>query len=64
MPTYHIQHVSLRPDAAFFLPGTPGVEIHASVRPLPGETVIEKHFPNSFRDTGLQEALACRGERS
>ena len=35
------------------------MEIHASLAPLPGETVIEKHFPNSFRDTGLQESLAA-----
>jgi nicotinamidase-related amidase len=58
-PTYHIQHVSVRPGAPFFLPGTPGVEIHELIAPLPGEMVIEKHFPNSFRDTGLQEMLAA-----
>ncbi len=29
--------------------------------PLPGETVIEKHFPNSFRDTGLKEKLDDAG---
>ncbi len=28
-PTYHIQHVSTREGAAFFLPDTPGVQIHA-----------------------------------
>lgn len=59
--TYHIQHVSLRQGASFFLPGTPGVEIHGSIAPLPGEMVIEKHFPNSFRDTGLPEVLAAAG---
>ena len=58
-PTYHIQHVSLRQGAPFFLPGTPGVEIHESSAPLPGESVIEKHFPNSLRETGLQERLAA-----
>ena len=58
-PTYHIQHVSTRPGAPFFLPGTPGVEIQARLASLPGETVIEKHFPNSFRDTGLQEHLSA-----
>lgn len=57
--TYHIQHVSLRQGAPFFVPGTPGVEIHGLIAPLPGETVVEKHFPNSFRDTGLQERLAA-----
>ncbi len=60
-PTYHIQHVSLRKGAPFFLPDTPGVEIHGSIAQLPGETVIEKHFPNSFRDTGLKERLTAAG---
>ena len=60
-PTYHIQHVSMRKGASFFLPDTPGVEIHPSIMPLSGETVIEKHFPNSFRDTGLKEVLAAAG---
>lgn len=60
-PTYHIQHVSIRKGAPFFLPGTPGVEIHASLAPRPGEAVVEKHFPNSFRDTGLSEILAVAG---
>ena len=27
------------------------------MRPRPGETVIEKNFPNSFRGTNLQEHL-------
>jgi nicotinamidase-related amidase len=58
-PTYHIQHVSIREGATFFLPGTPGVQIHASIAPRQGETVINKHFPNSFRDTGLKERLAA-----
>jgi nicotinamidase-related amidase len=57
----HVQHVALGPDAAFFRPHTPGVEIHASVRPLPGETLIRKHYPNAFRETGLMEALRTAG---
>jgi nicotinamidase-related amidase len=60
-PTYHIQHVSRRKGAPFFLPDTPGVAIHEVIAPRPGETVIEKHFPNSFRDTGLQERLTAAG---
>lgn len=60
-PTYHIQHVSLRKGAPFFLPDTPGVAIHELIAPRPGETIIEKHFPNSFRETGLQERLAAGG---
>lgn len=57
IPIYHVQHLSARPSATFFLPGTHGVEIHAHVRPLPGETVVQKQFPNSFRQTPLLEAL-------
>ena len=57
MPVIHVRHLSVRPGATFFLPGTRGAEIHASVQPAPGETVIEKNFPNSFRNTGLKELL-------
>jgi nicotinamidase-related amidase len=56
-PLVHVQHFSLRPGATFFLPDTPGAEIHDSVRPLPGEHVITKNFPNSFRATTLHEML-------
>jgi nicotinamidase-related amidase len=56
-PVVHIQHIATRPGATFFLPGTPGAEIHASVTPLADEPVVEKHFPNSFRDTDLLARL-------
>jgi len=55
--TVHIQHLSTPPDSSFFLPDTDGVKIHASIAPETGETVIIKHFPNSFRETGLLELL-------
>ena len=58
-PVFHVQHVALGPEATFFLPDTAGVEIHATLQPLPKEPVIQKHFPNSFRKTGLLEAF-CR----
>jgi nicotinamidase-related amidase len=57
MPVIHIQHVSARPGATFFLPGTEGAAIHESVRPLAFEEVIEKNYPNSFRNTPLRESL-------
>lgn len=60
-PVIHVRHDSLRPGATFFVPGTPGAEIHASVAPLAGETVVVKHFPNAFRETGLKEHLAAAG---
>ena len=58
---FHIQHIARRPGATFFLPGTPGAEIHAAVRPREGETVVVKHFPNSFRETPLLDALRAAG---
>jgi nicotinamidase-related amidase len=57
LPLVHIQHVSIRAGATFFLPGTEGVRHHVDVEPLAGETVFEKHLPNSFRDTPLLEHL-------
>ncbi len=60
-PVVHLQHVSTRPGATFFLPGTPGVEIHPLAAPEPGETVLQKRFPNGFRETGLQDALSAAG---
>lgn len=61
LPIVHIQHISTRPGATFFLPGTEGLNFHESVLPLPDEAVIKKHFPNSFRDTDLQEYLLSNG---
>lgn len=55
-PVIHIQHVS-RPGGKAFLPDTEGVNIHENVTPLPDETVIVKHYPNSFRETPLLEHL-------
>ena len=56
----HVQHTSLRPNATFFLPGTPGAEIHPLVAPRSDEIVVQKHFPNSFRETTLLEELHRR----
>jgi nicotinamidase-related amidase len=60
-PLVHIQHVWDAPDAAFMAPGTDGVEIHESVRPAEGETVIQKANPNSFLDTPLEQHLRDAG---
>src|SRR5262245_58322679 len=57
LPVIHVQHLSVRPGSTFFIPGTKGAEIHDAVRPLPGETLIQKNFPNAFRDTKLLEHL-------
>ncbi|MFK4730679.1 cysteine hydrolase family protein [Agromyces mediolanus] len=56
-PVVHIQHVWDAPDAAFFQPGTPGIEIHPSVAPRDGETLITKTLPNAFLGTDLERVL-------
>ncbi len=56
-PVFHVQHLSLRPGSTFFLTNTKGAEIHASVLPAKDEIVVQKHFPNSFRETGLLDYL-------
>jgi nicotinamidase-related amidase len=61
LPVIHVQHLSLRPGATFFVPGTDGVAIHPSVAALETETVIQKNFPNSFRDTPLLDQLRKLG---
>ena len=61
LPVFHVRHLSVRPGATFFLPGTEGAEIHASVAPVVGEAVVEKNFPNSFRGTDLQQRLERAG---
>jgi nicotinamidase-related amidase len=57
LPAVFIQHVSLDPEATSFVPGSPGVSLYTSIRPLPGESVVRKHYPNAFRDTNLLELL-------
>jgi nicotinamidase-related amidase len=57
LPVVHIQHIRNRPGKTSFLPGTEGAEIQALVRPREGEAVFQKHYPNSFRETGLLDHL-------
>jgi nicotinamidase-related amidase len=61
LPVVFIQHVADRPGATTFVPGTEGVNIHENIRPLPGETIFQKHYPNSFRQTPLLEHLRGQG---
>ena len=61
LPLFHVRHISKRPGATFFLPETKGAEIHAAVAPSPGEPIVTKHFPSSFRETTLLENLRGTG---
>jgi nicotinamidase-related amidase len=58
---FHIRHIAGSAEAPFFRPGTVGSEIHETVRPTPGETIIEKSRPNAFIGTGLEKALRAAG---
>lgn len=53
----HIQHISLKPDAAFFLKGDSGSDIHDLVAHFEGEPIVYKHYPNAFRETNLLDLL-------
>jgi nicotinamidase-related amidase len=53
----HIQHIELDPDAAFFVKGDSGSDIHDIVAHFEGEPVVYKHEPNSFLNTNLLEVL-------
>jgi len=53
----HIQHISLQPDATFFIKGDSGSDIHDLVAHFEGEPIVYKHYPNSFRETKLLEML-------
>ncbi len=53
----HIQHLSIGEGAFFFLPNSNGADINDCVKPIPGEIIVTKHFPNSFRETTLLDNI-------
>ena len=53
----HIQHVSKKPDAAYFVSGDRGTDIHDSVAHFEGEPIVYKHDKNAFLNTDLLELL-------
>lgn len=57
----HVQHISLKPDAKFFIRGDEGSDIHDAVAHFEGEPIVYKHYPNSFRETNLLEMLKAQG---
>jgi nicotinamidase-related amidase len=57
LPTVHIQHVSLAPDATFFISGWWGSDIHDITPHYEGEPLVQKHYPNAFRETDLLSML-------
>ncbi|MBW4597870.1 MAG: cysteine hydrolase [Brasilonema angustatum HA4187-MV1] len=60
-PIFHVQHIAKDPNAPFFVAGTHGAEIHPSVQPRGDEKIIQKAYPNSFRQTTLLNDLHNAG---
>lgn len=57
LPVIHIQHMPKGVETSE--PGVtdPQYAIHPNVAPIPGETILVKHFANSFRETRLLALL-------
>ncbi len=60
-PIFHIRHIAEHEGATFFLPNTEGSELYQRIKPLPEETIIQKKFPNSFRETKLLKEFENAG---
>lgn len=57
----HVRHEMPSADAPIFAPGSDGVKINETVKPINDETVIVKAFANSFRETSLKQLLDEKG---
>lgn len=60
LPLFHIRHMP-KPDPK--KPAGSGYDFHPEVAPLPGETVVIKHYANSFRETELLDLLRKKNIR-
>ncbi|MBD7938638.1 cysteine hydrolase [Cytobacillus sp. Sa5YUA1] len=56
-PIIYMQHVMHQEGAPFFEVGTEGAQLHEGLNLTESSTVIEKVYPNSFRETNLAEIL-------
>ncbi|MGD2092880.1 MAG: cysteine hydrolase family protein [Candidatus Aminicenantes bacterium] len=56
LPVFHVQYISPREKSPFHK-DAPATGIKASVKPLPGEPLIVKHFESAFVKTDLEERL-------
>ncbi|HAX9672329.1 TPA: cysteine hydrolase [Staphylococcus pseudintermedius] len=57
LPIIYIQHINTKPNPTFFEADTEGVALYSELAVQPESIIIEKHFPNSFFQTELQETL-------
>lgn len=60
VPVFHFQHKT-GPGAPIFDPTGPYFGLIDSVKPVAGEAVIEKNYPNCFTATGLDDQLKASG---
>lgn len=56
-----VRHEFTSADAPFFAPGSDGAQLHRKVATQGNESVVLKHFPNAFRETGLKALLDEQG---
>jgi nicotinamidase-related amidase len=61
IPVIVIRHRNPGPGAATFIPGTNEYELHPEVTRRPRDMIVDKTFPGSFTDTGLDEWLHEKG---
>jgi nicotinamidase-related amidase len=61
LPVIIIRHGNPGPGAATFIPGTNEYELHPEVNRRPRDMIIDKTFPGSFTDTGLDAWLNEKG---
>lgn len=61
LPVIHVQHINTRQGATFFLPNTVGAELHEHLTPKENESLVVKHYPNSFYQTNLLDLIKADG---
>lgn len=61
IPVVLIRHGSPQKDATAFVPGSNGWEIHPDILARPYSILIDKRWPGSFTDTGLEAFLRAEG---
>ena len=54
-----IQHISKK-DAPFFVEGSEGAKLHKELPIQSQDSVVVKHYPNSFRETNLHQLLQAK----
>ena len=59
-PIIYVQHIASE-DAPFFRQGTTGAELYSGLPIRQNDVIIQKHYPNSFRETSLQKQLEKLG---